>query len=297
MKRGDLELHRKQNFLSLTNQRQLLVRQTGFDMIPPDLSGCCLVRIFEFEHLVTLLTHILFVVPEKGYLPTFFKYDGTTTIKWKNADSVVVTESSRISRINFKVDSKSDSGYGRITGLIRDGSGKGLSSAFVYALDENSNIASCTITNEDGDYSLNNLIPASYSIIADKFNYNGSSVNNIVINYSKALSQKVSLTLTSAEVTSEKEPNPKITDYKLDQNYPNPFNPTTVINYQLPEAGWVSLKVYNVIGQEISTLVNNYEPAGSYNVLFDGSKLESGIYFYVLNAGKTTLTRKMVLIK
>ena len=241
--------------------------------------------------------YILFTIPERGYLPTFFKYDGSTTIRWKEADSVVVTETSRINGINFIVGSVPDSGFGRIAGQIRDGNGEGVYGAMVYAIDENSDIAGCSVSDENGIYYLDNLMPASYSIIADKFNYNSSSVNNININYSNSLSQNVSLTLTSPGATVEKEPNPQITDYKLEQNYPNPFNPSTMINYQIPEAGWVTLKVYNVIGQEITTLVNRYEPAGSYNVEFNGSKLESGIYFYVLNAGNTTLTRKMVLIK
>jgi hypothetical protein len=242
-------------------------------------------------------TYILFMIPERGYLPTFFKYDGTSTNRWKDADSIAVTESSQINGINFIAEPVPDSGFGRIAGFIKDGNGESVSGAMVYAIDENSDIAGCTTTDEKGSYSIDNLMPASYSVYADKFNYNSTSQNNISINYSNTLSQNVSLTLTSLSTTSEKEPKTQITDYILTQNYPNPFNPTTVINYQIPEAGWVTLKVYNIIGQEITTLVNNFQAAGSYNVVFDGSKLESGIYFYVLNAGKTTLTRKMVLIK
>ena len=89
------------------------------------------------------------------------------------------------------------------------------------------------------------------------------------------------------------------TEFALMQNYPNPFNPSTTINYHLPKTANVLLKVYDVLGNEIATLVNEEKPAGVYNVEF-GSKnsvLSSGIYFYKLTAGDYVSTRKMILIK
>jgi hypothetical protein len=85
--------------------------------------------------------------------------------------------------------------------------------------------------------------------------------------------------------------------FALEQNYPNPFNPTTTINYQIPTAGIVSLKVYDILGKEISTLINEEKPAGNYNVAFDGSKLASGIYFYRLKVNGFNEVRKMLLVK
>ncbi len=99
------------------------------------------------------------------------------------------------------------------------------------------------------------------------------------------------LTATDVEETSI------TTKYALNQNYPNPFNPSTVINYQLPEAGQVSLKVYDVLGNEISTLVNEFKQAGVYNAPFSSSQLSSGIYFYRLQAGNFVSVRRMMLIK
>lgn len=89
------------------------------------------------------------------------------------------------------------------------------------------------------------------------------------------------------------------TDFRLSQNYPNPFNPTTTISYTLPKAGNVTLTVYNSLGQEVMTLVNNEfkASAGSYNVHFDGSGLSSGIYFYTLTFNNNTIAKKMVLMK
>jgi len=83
----------------------------------------------------------------------------------------------------------------------------------------------------------------------------------------------------------------------LEQNYPNPFNPSTVISYQLPVTSEVTLKVYNVLGNEVATLVDEYKPAGSYETKFDASGLASGIYFYQLKAGTFVQTNKMAYVK
>jgi len=84
---------------------------------------------------------------------------------------------------------------------------------------------------------------------------------------------------------------------ELNQNYPNPFNPKTTINYTAPQQGFVSLKVFNVLGKEILTLVNEEKPAGSYNTEWNAKGLPSGIYFYKIQAGNFTETKKMVLMK
>ncbi|HQT92524.1 MAG TPA: T9SS type A sorting domain-containing protein [Candidatus Kryptobacter bacterium] len=83
--------------------------------------------------------------------------------------------------------------------------------------------------------------------------------------------------------------------FKLSQNYPNPFNPSTVIGYQLSAAGNVSLKVYDILGREVAALVDGRQSAGTHTVVFDGSKYASGVYFYRLTAGGTSIVSKMIL--
>lgn len=86
-------------------------------------------------------------------------------------------------------------------------------------------------------------------------------------------------------------------NYVLEQNYPNPFNPSTGIKYSIPEAGNVTLKVYDLTGQVVSTLVNEFKSAGSYEVSFNASALASGVYYYSISSGEFSKTMKMVLVK
>jgi hypothetical protein len=110
----------------------------------------------------------------------------------------------------------------------------------------------------------------------------------------KSVVWKLNLTKpTKVEVAEEGIP----TDYYLSQNYPNPFNPVTTIKFGLPEDTQVELSVYNILGQKVATLINEYKRAGHYVVNFDGSNYASGTYFYVLRAGNKVLKNKMLLIK
>ena len=92
----------------------------------------------------------------------------------------------------------------------------------------------------------------------------------------------------SSEVPSE---------FKLSQNYPNPFNPVTVINFDIPKNDFVLLKVFDITGREVTTLVNSKLSAGSYEVTFNGSSFGSGVYFYQLQSGGNIQTKKMILVK
>jgi len=99
------------------------------------------------------------------------------------------------------------------------------------------------------------------------------------------------------EISSVKQDETFITNYNLSQNYPNPFNPSTTIKYKIPEITFVTIKVYDVLGNEVATLVNEEKPAGSYEVEFIGTDLPSGIYFYKLHTASFVETKKMVLLK
>ncbi|MBD3233682.1 MAG: T9SS type A sorting domain-containing protein, partial [candidate division Zixibacteria bacterium] len=86
-------------------------------------------------------------------------------------------------------------------------------------------------------------------------------------------------------------------EYGLSSNYPNPFNASTNISYQLPEAGKVSLEVYNLMGQKVAALVNGHKEAGQHTVTWNAASFSSGIYFYKLNVGDKVFTKRLTLLK
>jgi len=88
-----------------------------------------------------------------------------------------------------------------------------------------------------------------------------------------------------------------VSDYRLYQNYPNPFNPSTRIKYQIPEAGKVTLKIYDILGKEVATVVNEFQSAGSHEVQFNAANLSSGIYFYRIKTNNYSAAKKMILLK
>jgi hypothetical protein len=94
------------------------------------------------------------------------------------------------------------------------------------------------------------------------------------------------------------QPRPALpVQYTLEQNYPNPFNPSTTIQFALPQQHEVRLTVYNMLGQEVATLVNGVMEAGVHTMKFDASRLASGVYLYRIQSGSYTMTRSMLLIK
>ncbi len=128
-------------------------------------------------------------------------------------------------------------------------------------------------------------------IKSDIFNMNFQGNNRIwaVGNHSTILKYEIPVGITSNEEI--------ISDYRLFQNYPNPFNPATSIKFALPKQGLVTLKIYDMFGREIRTLVNEIKSAGNYSVDFNASELSSGIYFYKLKTNDFSDVRKMILVK
>ncbi|MFZ1517970.1 MAG: YCF48-related protein [Ignavibacteriaceae bacterium] len=124
-------------------------------------------------------------------------------------------------------------------------------------------------------YIDDNLIPGKYRYRLKQIDFNG------IFEYSNEI---------EAEIISPKS-------FALEQNYPNPFNPTTSIQYAIASSQYVQLKVYDILGNEVSTLVNEVKSAGTYQIIFDASDLSSGTYFYRLQAGSFVETKKMILLR
>jgi hypothetical protein len=135
---------------------------------------------------------------------------------------------------------------------------------------------------------INNLLGSSPSL-TDQGSYDVTNANvltqaNLFVTYTNI-------------ITDIQDDNQLINDFKLSQNYPNPFNPSTKIQYSISNNEFVQLKIYDVLGKEITTLVNGEQLSGTYEVNFDGKGLTSGIYFYSIKAGGFTETKSMILMK
>ena len=136
---------------------------------------------------------------------------------------------------------------------------------------------------------------------------NGKGTSTIVNNYSfsdNTVSAKCYYRLKQVDFNGNFEFSPVVevesmgvTNYTLSQNYPNPFNPSTQIKFALPKDGFVTLKVYNVLGKEVASVVNEYKTSGNYSVNFSAKNLSSGIYFYTIKADGFTQTKKMTILK
>ena len=139
-----------------------------------------------------------------------------------------------------------------------------------------------------------NWIPFDFNGISNFFN-GVFAVNN---NIGFIVGEFGAIIKTNDIVTSASNNESNLSNgFLLFQNYPNPFNPTTKINYELPITNYVSLKVYDELGHQVADLVNEKQPAGSYEISFNAGELASGIYFYQLVTGNTSMTKKMILVK
>lgn len=133
----------------------------------------------------------------------------------------------------------------------------------------------------------------------NSFTLNDAKVNRIKFaNESDAADLDLEdVTITKATGTAVEEVESIPTQYSLQQNYPNPFNPTTKIKFAIPKDGLTKLAVYDLLGNEVSVLVNKYLSAGNYSFDFEGKDLPSGVYLYQLNSNGISFMKKMVLIK
>jgi hypothetical protein len=116
------------------------------------------------------------------------------------------------------------------------------------------------------------------------------SMNN---NGAKIWSRSLPSIVVSVNTSQDASPH----TFTLSQNYPNPFNPSTTIDYSIPKESFVTIKVYDLLGRELTTLVNEEKSAGNYNVSFNAGNLSSGIYFYRMHADNFIQTKKLVLIR
>lgn len=172
----------------------------------------------------------------------------------------------------------------------------GLSAKYIYsiAVDKNDNVFASSWNkgvflklNSSSGFTSTGLLSENVSSVSVD-----NSTGEIILGTSSGKIYKGSVSVTDVNVYDQLP-----ASFELSQNYPNPFNPSTMIRYQLPMSSDVSLKIYDILGKEVKTLVDQNQPAGSYEVRFDASQLATGVYIYRLSAGNFTSVKKMMLIK
>jgi hypothetical protein len=254
-----------------------------------------LTGIYSFTNLEP--GQYLVLAEGRGYIPSFFRYDGTTTLDPRKADSVVVTETSLVTGINFNLRSHAvHVGGGFVFGIVRGNDGATLPGTVNYILNSTGDFIDYSASDLDGSYMISSVEAGSYTMVSALASFE-SAQNTLSVDYASNSSLDVDISLSPNSTTGVNNKIAVVSGFELKQNYPNPFNPSTTITYQIPQNSFVTLKVYNILGNEVATLVNGQQAAGVYNFNFKANNLASGIYIYKLTAGNFTSVRKLTLLK
>ncbi len=225
-----------------------------------------------------------------GYGASEFPYDGVVVydndgnVRWKQT-----LGNSGPGMIQYWATALDSSDNVYVIGNINNGS-QGTSCLLTKFDTTGRQLWKATFARAGYDFTMGNLLALDdsanvYAVLSSSTSH-GDNGGYLVVKYTQSPS-------TGLVETFDRN----VDNYSLFQNYPNPFNPTTVINYQLPVNGFVSLKVYDVLGREVKTLVNERQTAGSHSITFNAGVLTSGVYFYRIEAGKFSQVRKLSLVK
>ena len=231
-----------------------------------------------------------------NFLPGFYNDEGIPALYWQNADSVLIDDN--IIDKNISLVRDSSYGAGGIGGFITFSTPSDASDyegiTILAKNIDNGASYSYNFGKELGNFSVANIPYGTYELVAQKIGLDNAISQTVVIDPVNNQITGINLNFIISTIESDVL---VPSDIVLYQNHPNPFNPTTNITFSTTSQSFVSLKVYDLLGNELATLVNEEKPAAAYEVNFNGSKLASGVYFYRLQVGQTTKTRKMVLIK
>jgi photosystem II stability/assembly factor-like uncharacterized protein len=238
------------------------------------------------------------LAPPNDWVITYYP----STINWQNAS--VIYPAGNLNNIDINVfrlvsTTANNSVNGKVMQSIASPLLAGIKDVFVYVKNGNTFVRT-GITDSLGIYHVQSLPSGNLKVIVNRLGYSGDSSMVTVTPTSNV--DSVNFYLNRIYIGINPVGNNIPSDFKLYQNYPNPFNPTTNIKYQIPKNGFVSLKVYDLLGREIVTLVNEYQKAGTYETQFSinsitNHQLSSGIYFYRLLSGDFVETKKMLMIK
>ena len=227
------------------------------------------------------------------FIPAYFNQSGTSPVFWQQADSIEINTA--LSNKNISMQRDSSTGGGIITGTITANNTLTDKKIIIYAksIDYNQPF-NYALPIQGNTFTVNNLPYGRYKLIGQIIGFQDAIVDSL--NITPIDTELSGVTLNFNLTGIQTSPNIPTTA-ELYQNYPNPFNPATTIQFRLPHSSYISLKIYNLIGQEIETLVNGFYSVGNYLINWNAKNFTSGVYFYVLNYNGARYSKKMLLIK
>ena len=243
---------------------------------------------------------IVLAIPQGDFLPTFYDTSGGT-VPLANAFPVPVGSSAVIG-IDIGVQPDTISGMNRVRGTVLY-NGQPLAGVPVYAGAQNTQrILGAAVSERYGRYVIVGLHPGTYRLQATKPGFTSTTTSPLALLQQGGLPSTVTQTITLVASPLSVEESNLPTEFSLSQNFPNPFNPSTRISFVVRRAGFVSLKVFDVAGREVGTLMNGAVRAGSYDVEFRAEGRASGTHFYRLTFTPTgghasSSVRKMLLLR
>lgn len=233
------------------------------------------------------------------YIPGYYAESQNSALFWQDADSVLIE--GELSDYNIYLERDSSYGGGVISGKVNSNLDSNFVNTIVYAQASNGIVYTHNFVDANGNYKITGLPYGEYRVVAQLIDYENAVSSSIKIDQENSVATGVDLEFS---VTNIDEPNSLPVDFRLYQNYPNPFNPETVISFSLDKNSFITLKVYDVLGNEVTTLINGNKEAGFHKINFStsnlsssGGSISSGVYFYRLQSANQISAKKMVLLR
>ena len=231
-----------------------------------------------------------------NFLPGYYNDEGLASVYWQSADSLLIDNN--IIDKNISLVRDSSWGAGSIGGFITfstPGDQQEFEGIIIFAKNINNGaLYSYNFGKELGDYKVTNIPYGTYELVAQRIGLDNAISQTVTIDPFNNQITGINLNFIISEIENDVI---IPSDIMLYQNYPNPFNPSTIISFYLPDAANVKLKVLNVLGETVDTLISDELSPGIHSISFDGRKLASGVYLITLESSQLILSKKMLLLK
>ncbi|MDO8549527.1 MAG: T9SS type A sorting domain-containing protein [Ignavibacteria bacterium] len=230
------------------------------------------------------------------FVPSYYSSSGVSQIFWQNADSVYID--SGINNLHIFMPRDSSLGGGNALGSvsINTRSGDSILDVIIYAqpVNNDTSVFNYAFTSQSGNFNIPFLPYGDYKLVAQKIGYNDGYSSAFTIDSVNTTIGNLEITLFPVSI----DENPFVPEnHILLFNYPNPFNPETTIGFILPFSSEVELKVFNVLGEEVRTLLKEHLSPGKYEIGFNAEELTSGTYFVILKTKEGIVAKKILLLK